>query len=460
MAVNKNKIYFEFGNLSDTGKVKEHNKDAFIDFKINNGHGFVVCNGIDGKEGGGAIASKIATNSIKQYFINKNYTDILKALTNAILFANYEIFNQAQKNNKYKDMGTTIVVVIFVKNEIYYAYAGNSRLYIYRNNNLQGLTKDHTIVQNLIDKGEITANEAKNHPDKDKLFNFLGLKKEIKFGICKQAVKVENEDMLLLCTDGLTDMMSDNDIQNILKDGNSSVQHKTLNLINKANENGGKDNTTVQLIRFFDASLNQSLELDDNNKNSKKSFTKYLLGIIITIAVILGAYFIYNNYFSNSNKNQITSILKNKKIPKKIKASNTNKDKKNISDSLNKPTTSDTKIIEKKNNPETSGVKKPEQTKLTYTLKQGDNFYRLGIRFNVTVSKLEEINSIKATHLRAHQKVIIPLTAIHTIKKGETLSHISNKYNIKQNLILKANKLTNDKKLKVGAKLYIPLQNW
>ncbi len=455
MAVNKNKRYFDFGNLSDTGKVKEYNKDSFIDFKIANGHGFVVCNGIDGKEGGGAIASKIAVNSIKQYFVNKNYTDILKALTNAILFANYEIFNQAQKNSKYKDMGTTIVVVIFIKDKIYYAYVGNSRLYIYRNNNLQGLTKDHTIVQNLIDKGEITENEAKNHPDKNKLFNILGLRKEIKFGICKQAVKVENDDMLLLCTDGLTDMMSNDDVLNILKDENSSVQHKTLNLISKANENGGNDNTTVQLIRFFDASLNQSLELDDNNKSSKKIFTKYLIGIIITIAVILGAYFIYNNFFSNKNETQITSILKNKKIHREIKTSNIDKDKKNISNSLNKPTTSDTKIIEKKN----KVVKKPEQTKLVYRLKQGDNFYRLGIRFNVTVSKLEEINSIKAIHLRANQNVIIPLTAIHTIKKGETIRIISNRYNINQDLILKANKLKTGKNLKIGTKLYIPLQN-
>lgn len=455
MVLNKNKIYFEFGSLSDTGKVKEHNKDAIIDFKINNGHGFVVCNGIDGKEGGGAIASKIAVNSLKQYFTNKNYTDIIKALTNAILFANYEIYSQAQKSSKYKEMGTTIVVVIFIKNKIYYAYAGNSRLYIYRNNNLQCLTKDHTIVQQLIDKGEITKNEAKNHPDKEKLFNFLGIKKEIKFGICKQAVKVEDEDILLLCTDGLTNMMRDNDIADILKDENSSVQHKTLNLVNTANENGGEDNISAQLIRFFDTSLHESFELEDNKKKSKHSITKYIVGIILTIAVILGGYYIYNNFFSNKNETQLTSMLKTEKKHKKISTSNIIKNTKDFSDSLNKPTTSNTKIIEKK----ISTSQQSEPKKLIYTLKKGDNFYRLGIRFNVTVSKLEEINSIKAIHLRANQKVIIPLTAIHTIKSGENLSIISNKYNIAKNLILKANKLTNDKNLKVGSKLYIPLHN-
>ncbi|MCK5822750.1 MAG: LysM peptidoglycan-binding domain-containing protein [Bacteroidales bacterium] len=452
MAVNKNKIYFEFGNLTDTGRIKEHNKNASIDFKINNGHGFVVCKGIDGKEGGGAIASKIAVNSIKQYFVNKNFTDISKALTNAIIFANYEIYNQAQKNFKYNEMGTSIVIVIFVKDKIYYAYVGNSRLYVLRNNNLQRLTKDHTIVQNLIDKGEIAENETKNHPDKNQLLNTLGLKKEVKFGICKQAIKIENEDLILLCSDGLTNMMNDDEILEIIKDKNTSVKHKALNLINQANSNGGEDNTTVQLIRFFDSSSQQHIELDENNKFSKKSYTKYIVGVIITIVLVLSGYFIYDNLFSNKNESQITSMLKTNNNNKLLVSNINTKTKKNPV-SIVTTKTSEKKIIKK--NDETK--KKSEPFRLTYNLQKGDNFYRLGIRFNLTVSELEEINSIKAIHLRAHQKVIIPLTAVHTIKNGETLSTLSTKYNIKQSLIIKANRLTNDKNLKVGKKLYIPL---
>ncbi|MBE9466854.1 MAG: LysM peptidoglycan-binding domain-containing protein [Bacteroidetes bacterium] len=453
MTLNKNKIYYEFGSLSDTGKLKEHNKDAFIDFKINDGHGFVICNGIDGDEGGAAIASKIAVNSIKQYFVNKNYIDIIKALTNAIIFANYEIYKQAQKSNKYISMGTTIVVVIFIKDKIYYAYVGNSRLYIFRNNSLQGLTKDHTIVQNLIDNGKINENEAKEHPDKDKFFNLLGLKKEIKFGICKKAIKIENEDLLLLCTDGLTNMINDQGILNIIKDRNSSVKHKTLNLINQANENGGNDNITVQLIRFFDSSSQQHIELDDNNKYSKKSPKKYILGIIITIAIILGGFLIYNNFFSSKNESKITSMLKNEKNHEKQLASNVINDTQKTSGSIVKSKILDKKIITK--NSKTK--KKIKAYKLIYTLQKGDNFYRLGLRFNLTINKLEEVNSIKAIHLRALQKIIIPLTNVHTIKNGETLSLISEKYNIKQSLIIKANKLKNNKALKVGMKLYIPL---
>jgi len=444
-------MFYEIGSLTDAGKVKEHNKDSLIDFKINNGHVFVVCDGIDGKEGGGAIASKIAINSIKQYFVNKNYTDISKALTNAIIFANYEIYKQAQNHIKYYDMATSMVVVIFFKDKIYYAYIGNSRLYILRNNHLQKLTKDHTVVQNLIDKGEITEKEAKNHPDKNKPFNVLGIKKDVKFGICKQAIKIENEDLLLLCSDGLTNMMNDDEILEIINDKNSSVKHKALNLINKANDNGGNDNTTVQLIRFFDSSSQKHIELDENNKYSSKSYKKYIVGIIITIAVILGGYFIIDNFILNRDETEITSMLKTNN--KRFLTSNIANKTKETSDSIIKPTNTNKKIITKNNN-----KTKSEPYKLKYTLQEGDNFYRLSLRFNVTVNQLEKINSIKAIHLQAHQKVIIPITAVHTIKNGETLSSISNKYNIDQKLILKANKLRNNKNLKIGTKLYIPLK--
>ncbi len=444
MANKIKKLNFEFGKLSDPGIVKEHNEDEIDNFDTVNGNLFIVCDGKSGEQGGAAIAAKIAVKSIHEYFRNKKYTNLLKALNNAILYANHQIYNQAIKNEKFKGMGTTILVVLYKEEKIYYAYAGDSRLYILRNNKLQKLTKDHSVVQNLIDKGEITQEQAVTHPRKDELYNILGIKKDFKFSTCKNPISANEDDIFLLCTDGLTDVLKNQEIQDVLNEEDLSVQHKTLKLVEAVNKKGGQDNVSVQLVRFFYGLKESSKKQKPVKSSSSNKKIYYIIGAaLLVILVSFGGYYSYNKFFNNEklinlfNKKQKTEVTKEKIVE-------------------TKPEKQETPVVVKEI--EKPAPIKKQDTIFEYKISTGENFYRIGIRFNVTVHKLEQLNSIKAIHLRANQKILIPVKAIHTVQQGEVLSVIAEKYQTKVSQILQANKMENSDKLTVGMKLYIPKQ--
>ena len=235
---------------TDIGKKRHSNQDAFLITEISENEVLaVVCDGMGGANAGN-LASQLAVKIISEYFqksYRKNMDDlqIEKLLKNAIENANLEIYNLALQNEALNGMGTTAVAVFSKENTVCIAHVGDSRAYLI-SDNLTQLTRDHSIVQNLIESGQITPQDAKIHPRKNVITRALGVSDEVMADF--NQVKPCENDFLLLCTDGLTGHVEENTIFEIIK--NSPPESICENLINNANKNGGSDNITAVILAY------------------------------------------------------------------------------------------------------------------------------------------------------------------------------------------------------------------
>lgn len=229
----------------DKGIIRNSNQDAFIAGQLAENITFaIVCDGMGGANAGN-IASEIAVKTVSEYLYNSfrdNMTlnDFERTLKNAISSANLLIFNRAVKDEALKGMGTTIVAAIVKDNDAIIAHVGDSRIYLL-NDEIKQLTKDHSIVQTLIENGEISPDDAKHHPRKNVITRALGVEAEVVADF--DELTLNTNDTLLLCTDGLTNYVPEANIYEIFKQNDLSLVSETL--VSKANENGGGDNITV-----------------------------------------------------------------------------------------------------------------------------------------------------------------------------------------------------------------------
>lgn len=229
--------------ISDIGKERSLNEDSTAKYLNNNFSLFVVCDGMGGHKAGD-VASKLTVNKVQSYIVaNKNENDFSKLLKNAIEYANLEVFEMAKSDEKYSDMGTTIVAALISKDKLYVANVGDSRLYISRDK-LYQITKDHSLVSDLVEQGILTEEEAKDYPRKNTINRAIGTQPDVEVDIFTHDLK--EGDTILLCTDGLTNMVSDEVIKEVIDAG---VTSKDIceNLVYIANENGGYDNITVTI---------------------------------------------------------------------------------------------------------------------------------------------------------------------------------------------------------------------
>lgn len=229
----------------DKGIVRHSNQDAYFAGEIACDTTFaVVCDGMGGANAGN-VASETAVKSVSEYIIksyreNMSVDDIIKMLKNAVTSVNIEIFDMACENEQLKGMGTTLVAAVVKGNSCVVANVGDSRIYLV-NDTLTQLTTDHSIVQTLIENGEITVEDAKVHPRKNVITRALGAETEVAADI--EEYNISQGDTLLLCTDGLTNFVSENDILNTFKQNEISVVCDRL--VQLANDGGGGDNITV-----------------------------------------------------------------------------------------------------------------------------------------------------------------------------------------------------------------------
>ena len=229
----------------DKGIVRNSNQDAFIAGQLAENITFaIVCDGMGGANAGN-IASEIAVKTVSEYLYNSfrdnmTLSDFERTLKNAISSANLLIFNRAIKDEALKGMGTTIVAAIVKDNDAIIAHVGDSRIYLL-NDEIKQLTKDHSIVQTLIENGEISPDDAKHHPRKNVITRALGVEAEVVADF--DELTLNTNDTLLLCTDGLTNYVPEANIYEIFKQNDLSLVSETL--VSKANENGGGDNITV-----------------------------------------------------------------------------------------------------------------------------------------------------------------------------------------------------------------------
>ena len=200
----------------------------------------------------GEIASTTAISAIKSY-IDENIYDIELVedqindlIRGAISRANKEIYEIAEKDEAYKGMGTTVILAITFGNRVYIGHIGDSRLYRIRKNIIRQLTTDHSYVQALLKEGTITKEQAYNHPQKNILLKVVGCEPYIEPDILVKGFL--KDDVLLMCTDGLTNMLTNEEIFNIITNEKNNLENVCKHLIDAANEKGGNDNISVILV--------------------------------------------------------------------------------------------------------------------------------------------------------------------------------------------------------------------
>lgn len=234
---------------SDVGKARDMNQDSFFvsdlkdELKL-----FMLADGMGGYKGG-EIASSVAIESAKKYInnhykkIEKDKEAILRLLNEAIEYANEMVYKKSQENAELHDMGTTLDICIIYNNKVFIGHIGDSRVYRIRKNIIRKVTNDHSYVEKLVREGTITKEQAYNHPKKNMLMKALG-----SGALASPDVMYKGflkDDILLMCSDGLTNMLKDDEIYNILLE---NPEDPVGALINKANELGGYDNITAIII--------------------------------------------------------------------------------------------------------------------------------------------------------------------------------------------------------------------
>ncbi len=233
-------------SLTDKGKVRSHNEDCFgYNEKTPNGKVYVVCDGMGGHVGGGT-ASKLAVNSILEYFGKEKYDNLTIEIDKAFQFANEQIYAHTLSEPQLRGMGTTAVVLIVRDQECFIGHVGDSRIYIKSDGQLHRITKDHSFVQSLVDSGAISDDEAERHPKKNQILKALGHSSEIKGTVCERPFRVKAGDTFMLCSDGLNGMIQDAVISGMIN--SSDLEKSAHDLLNAAMANGGLDNITVLLV--------------------------------------------------------------------------------------------------------------------------------------------------------------------------------------------------------------------
>lgn len=223
---------------TDIGKARDINQDYYyIPNQESNLQLFILADGMGGYNGG-EVASSLATQSTRSY-IENNFNkiehtkeNILNLIKNAIEYANMVVFEKAKNNSELQGMGTTLDVCFIYNNKIYIGHVGDSRIYRVRGEIIRKLTKDHSYVQQLVEDGKITREEAKNHPKKNMLTKALGCTAYVEPDI--RARNLEPGDILLMCSDGLTNMVEEKEIYKVVKQNPKTASQTLVNLANEA----------------------------------------------------------------------------------------------------------------------------------------------------------------------------------------------------------------------------------
>jgi serine/threonine protein phosphatase PrpC len=251
----------EFAELTDTGRVREHNEDAIgSDAEIGL---MVLADGMGGYNAGevaSGIAVQIVTDLATEAARREDRADIDPhsglmrqsiILRDAVYRANKIIFQTAQSQTNCEGMGTTIVACMFFDNKVSVAHVGDSRAYRVRGGEFEQITMDHSLLQELVDRGFYSAEEAQRSTNKNYVTRALGVEPTVDVEVHEHDVLPD--DIYLLCSDGLPDMVSDDDIHLTIKTFNASLGDVSQQLVDLANNHGGRDNVSVMLAQVMES---------------------------------------------------------------------------------------------------------------------------------------------------------------------------------------------------------------
>ena len=238
------KARFTVGNLSDVGMVRESNQDYYGRYSGDFGELLLVCDGMGGYKGG-EVASQVAVETIASHFqkLGAHFQES-NELHQALSLAQQNIAAHAQHNPEMSEMGTTAVVLLIRGEHYWIAWIGDSRIYLRRGGEIEQISRDHSLVQEMVDHGLITEIDAQDHPRRNIITRSLGVKPHP--ADVKGPLPIYQDDVFLLCSDGLTDYLTANELNAYLA---QEPEQACRELVDEANRRGGKDNTTVQILK-------------------------------------------------------------------------------------------------------------------------------------------------------------------------------------------------------------------
>lgn len=236
-------------SMTDVGRKREVNQDYVYTSSGPVGklpNLFVVADGMGGHKAGD-FASKYTVEVLRQELKKSQDEEPVDMITEAVKVANHKLIGAASKDVKLEGMGTTLVVASVIGHTLYFANVGDSRLYLI-NQGIKQLSKDHSLVEEMVRLGGINEEEAKHHPDKNIITRAIGAKENVEVDFFEY--RLRKGDIILMCTDGLSNMVEDEEIFNIVQ-GSRDIVEAVEQLIERANDHGGRDNIGVILIEPF-----------------------------------------------------------------------------------------------------------------------------------------------------------------------------------------------------------------
>jgi len=243
----------EVASLSHIGQVRQRNEDALgycepsePQIRDRKGSIFIVADGMGGHRGG-EIASQLAVDTILDAYYAVKESDPAKALDFAFKEANGVIIEKSRNDVSLYGMGTTCTALVVRKGEGYFAHVGDSRAYLFREGELKQLTEDHSLVGEMVRSGILTDEDARTHPRRNVITRSIGTHEELFVDLSTVPLQLAVGDVFVLCSDGLTSLVGETELKVVLE---SNPPRKACEaLIDLANEHGGKDNVTVQIVR-------------------------------------------------------------------------------------------------------------------------------------------------------------------------------------------------------------------
>lgn len=243
----------ELANLSDIGCARSNNEDYFLyieskclDGSHRNRRLILVTDGMGGQNGG-EVASRLAAETVRDVFLQRADLDERALLIDAFQTAHAAILDMAQRDSQLKGMGTTCSAIILTGNQLYIGHVGDSRIYLIRDGQLQQLTEDHNVAARLVRDGMISGEEARDRADRNVLTAAIGMESASASGDFPiDAIEIRPEDLILLCTDGLHSLVSDEELLFITS--GESPSGACRDLVDLAKRRGGPDNITLQIL--------------------------------------------------------------------------------------------------------------------------------------------------------------------------------------------------------------------
>ena len=234
---------YKYSSVTNIGLKRKNNEDSLGIFEVDNGILAIVCDGLGGNKAGD-IASYFSVNSVYEYFQLSDQLDYLDRIKISIKNTNKDLIEKSGSSSEFKGMATTIEVLFLKDNNAYWGHVGDSRIYFLRNGNLKQLTKDHSLVQKLVDEGYLTIKEAENHPNKNIIMRALGDNNNVEIDLSKIKLNSSDDFLFFMCTDCVTGVMNDNELEKIFSNYDKINDTLTKQIIQR----GAPDNFSFVII--------------------------------------------------------------------------------------------------------------------------------------------------------------------------------------------------------------------